>query len=272
MTERTIRCVCAAANALDINVLLCGATARVVVLEHIYGCEPERQTNDIDFAFSVNDWAQHDALARSLTATGLWQRGRRLHQLLPSQMSGDVYPVDLVPFGAIENEHGNISWPPKQEFEMSVLGFAEANRYAMRVAVAQDLVINVVGIVSIAMLKLIAWHDRKLDPDPRRKHAQDFATILRKYHEFKFNEDRMYSEVPVVFEQADGDVRLVGACLLGQDVGRRAEARTGNRLRSVFAMRHQLLGDMLATSFFASTENAEEILSYFVEGFQSTQS
>ena len=214
MTERTIRYVCEAANALGINVLLCGATARVLVLEHIYGCEPDRQTHDVDFAFSVNDWAQHEALAHSLTATGLWQRGKHLHQLLASQMNGGVYPLDLVPYGAIENERGDISWPPKQEFEMSVLGFAEADRYAMRVAVAQDLVINVVGIVSIAMLKLIAWHDRKVDPDPRRKHAQDFALMLKNYGEFEFGKDRFYTEAPSVFERADGDVFLVGAWLL----------------------------------------------------------
>ena len=271
MTERTIRCVCAAANALGINVLLCGATARVLVLEHIHGCEPERQTHDIDFAFAVNDWAQHHALAQSLTATGLWQRGKHLHQLLPSQMNGGVYPLDLVPYGAIENERGEISWPPKQAFAMSVLGFAEADRYAMRVAVAQDLVITVVDIVSIAMLKLIAWHDRKLEPDPRRKHAQDFALMIKNYGEFEFRKDRFYTEAPSVFERADGDVCLVGAWLLGHDVGDRVAARTRDKLQSVFAVKNQLLGDIQATSYFVSTARAEEILGYFVEGFQATQ-
>ena len=271
MTERTIRCVWEAANALGINVLLCGATARVLVLEHIHGCDPERQTHDVDFAFAVNDWSQHDALARRLTATGLWQRSQRLHQLLPSQMNGGVYPLDLVPYGAIENDHGDISWPPKQEFDMSVLGFAEATEYAMRVAVAQDLVITVVDIVSIAMLKLIAWHDRKLDPDPRRKHAQDFALMLKNYGEFEFRKDRFYAEAPSVFERAEGDICLVGAWLLGHDVGNRAATRTREKLQSVFAVQNQLLRDVQATSYFVSTARAAEILSYFVEGFQATQ-
>jgi predicted nucleotidyltransferase len=268
VTEQTIRSVYEAANSLSIDVLLCGATARMLVLEHVYGCHPDRQTKDVDFAFAVNDWSQHEKLVQCLVATGLWQRGQRQHQLL-SLLKNYVYPLDLVPYGAIADEQGSIRWPPKQEFEMSVLGFAEANSYAMRVAVAQDLVIDVVDVVSIVMLKLIAWRDRRLDPEPRRKHAQDFVLILRRYGEFKFNEDRVYSEVPMVFDRADADVCLVGAWLLGTDVGRRAEALTQDRLRSVFTVRHHLLSDMQATNFFASPESAEALLSYFVEGFQS---
>jgi predicted nucleotidyltransferase len=270
LTERTIRRVYEAANALNLEVLLCGATARVLVLEHIFGCEPDRKTNDVDFAFAVNDWSQHDALVVQLTATGLWERDKPLHRLKPSSPSAGVYQLDLVPYGNIANEHGNISWPPKREFEMSMLGFAEANTFAMRVTVTHDVVISVVDPTSSAMLKLIAWHDRKLDPDHRRKHAQDFASILKNYGEYRVNEERVYTAMPSVFERADGDVRLVGAWLLGHDVRHRAAALTCDRLRSVFAMRNELLRDMLATRAFLSTEHADEFLSYFVDGFESS--
>ena len=270
VTERTIRCVSEAATALDITVLLCGATARVLVLEHIYGCEPGRQTNDVDFVFAVNDWSQRHELARRLTATGLWesQRGKPLHRLSTTSSGRNVYPLDLIPYGVIENEHGDISWPPKQEFVMSMLGFAEANRHAMRVAVAKNLVINVVDIVSIAMLKLIAWHDKKLDHDPdgQRKHAQDFASILKGYGDLPANQDRVYTEAPSVFERADGDVLLVGAWLLGREVGGRAGDLTQRRLQAVFAERDKLLLNMQATVFFTSPEHSEEFLSYFEDG------
>lgn len=272
VTERTIRCVCEAASALDINLLLCGATARVLLLEHIYECEPGRQTNDVDFVFAVNDWSQHDALARQLTATGLWEskRGKPLHRLSPTALGRNVYPLDLIPYGAIENEHGDISWPPRQEIAMSMLGFAEADRCAMRVVVAQDLVINVVDIVSIAMLKLIAWHDRKLDPDGQRKHAQDFASILKGYGELPPNRDRVYTKAPDVFERADGDVLLVGAWLLGREVGERAGDLTWHKLQAVFDERDKLMRNMQATVFFTATERSEEFFTYFVDGFQSS--
>ena len=153
---------------------------------------------------------------------------------------------------------------------MSMLGFAEADRCAMRVVVAQDLVINVVDIVSIAMLKLIAWHDRKLDPDGQRKHAQDFASILKGYGELPPNRDRSYTKAPGVFERADGDVLLVGAWLLGREVGERAGDLTWHKLQAVFDERDKLMRNMQATVFFTATERSEEFFTYFVDGFQSS--
>ncbi len=267
ITERTIRSVCEAANALGIDVLLCGATARVLVLEHIYGLEPDRKTNDVDFAFAVHDWPQHEQLVQRLIDTGSWLRGKKGHDLLPIT---DMLPIDLVPYGQIANKQGNIHWPPRRAFEMSVLGLAEANSHALRVAVAHDLQISIVDIISTAMLKLIAWRDRRLDPDARRRHAQDFASILKNYGEFKFNEERLYADAPDIFARADGDVRFVGAWLLGQDVGRRAAGLTRDRLRKVFDAKDSLLLDIQATAFRDSSDDPSIFLSYFVEGFEFT--
>lgn len=267
LTERTIREVCEGANAVGIEVLLCGATARVLVLEHVYGHEPDRQTRDVDFAFAVDNWSQHERLAQRLVETGHWLRGKKGHDLLA--VTG-VLPIDLVPYGPIANEQGDIHWPPQRAFEMSVLGLVEANNHALRVSIANDLRVSVVDIVSTAMLKLIAWRDRKLDPDARRRHAQDFAWILKSYGDFRFNEHRVYEDVPEVFEKAGYDVRLVGAWLLGHDVGRRVAGLTRERVRSVLDESTLLLVDIQATVFRASPSEAGVFLCFFVDGFEVT--
>lgn len=266
LTESTIRRVYEGANAIGIEVLLCGATARVVVLEHVYGHEPDRHTRDVDFAFAVDNWSQHEQLVQRLVDTGHWLRGKKGHDLLA--VTG-VLPIDLVPYGLIANEQGDIHWPPKQVFEMSVLGLVEANTHALRVSIANDLQVSVVDIVSTAMLKLIAWRDRKLDPDARRRHAQDFASILRNYGDFGVNEHRLYADFPDVSEKAGYDVRLVGAWLLGHDVGRRVAGLTRERVRSVFDESALLLVDIQATVFRFSPSEAGSFLCYFVDGFEA---
>ncbi|UUZ51569.1 hypothetical protein LP420_20900 [Massilia sp. B-10] len=47
-----------AASALGLRALLIGATARVVLIEHVLGLDAGRATRDVDFAFAMETWAQ----------------------------------------------------------------------------------------------------------------------------------------------------------------------------------------------------------------------
>ena len=47
-----------AAEYVEASWLLVGATARILLLENIYGLPQGRATQDVDFGVQVGDWAQ----------------------------------------------------------------------------------------------------------------------------------------------------------------------------------------------------------------------
>ena len=56
-------------EALGCDWLLTGALAREILLVHIHGCPPGRETLDADFALSLPDWNAFDALKAAVQAT-----------------------------------------------------------------------------------------------------------------------------------------------------------------------------------------------------------
>ena len=44
------------ANSMGINYFVVGATARDILLTHVFEMEVRRATSDIDFAIAVNSW------------------------------------------------------------------------------------------------------------------------------------------------------------------------------------------------------------------------
>ncbi len=124
---------------------------------------------------------------------------------------GGAYPLDLIPFGAIENNANTIAWPPDMAVVMNVIGYPEALRSAVQVDVGHRLIVNVVSIPALAALKLLAWNDRGLLDN---KDAPDLFFLLRHYHEAG-NTDRLYEEAFLFLENCDYDVELSGAALLG---------------------------------------------------------
>lgn len=270
LTTAAIRHVVSAGRALSIDVLLCGAQARVLILEHLYSNPPSRKTTDVDFAFAVNSWHQYEQLKAALEETGLWKRGKRAHDLLPA-VSGQNLPIDLVPFGVIANAQGDIGWPPEPEFDvMSVVGFAEAHEAALRVEIEADLHVSVVSVAGIAMLKLIAWHDR-LKKEGGDKHAGDFAQILRIYGNLPFNsQDRVYGDdVPdTVKDKAGYDPDKCGAWLLGHDVACIAKYLTRAKLSQVFKRNDKLVTDVInAKSFSRDIDLASDYVDFFWAGY-----
>ena len=68
----TVSIVTAVKNAvadLEVDIFLVGATARIILLEHVYGLSTGRATRDIDFAFAVKNWDQFDLIKKRLLST-----------------------------------------------------------------------------------------------------------------------------------------------------------------------------------------------------------
>jgi predicted nucleotidyltransferase len=200
---------------LGCDYLLVGATARDMLMTHVFGLDTRRATYDVDFAIALDYWERFYALKAALVATGSFTPAADKVHLLHYKPTehGNAFPLDLIPFGGVEQEAHRISWPPDMNVIMSVMGYAEALASALDVETGNGLVIRVVSIPALAALKLLAWDDRGLQDN---KDAQDLLFLLQHYHEAG-NDDRMYEEALELLEAAGFDLPLAGASLLGHD-------------------------------------------------------
>lgn len=212
--ERTIRDVAGACSALAVPFFLVGAFARDLLLELRHGFKAQRATNDVDFGIRVGGWEEFEALKRALVGTGRYIPGPNKAQRLIAKDGGII---DIVPFGEVEDARGRITWPPEHDIVMNALGFEEAFEHAVRVRVAEDLEARVSSLAGLALMKLIAWDDRRYNRD-----AKDLRFVMTNYLQAG-NEERVYGErgghTDLLDDDKFVDVRLTGARLLGRDVG-----------------------------------------------------
>lgn len=212
--ERTIRDVAGACDALAVPFFLVGAFARDLLLEMRHGLKAQRATNDVDFGIRVSGWEEFEALKRALVGTDRYIPDPNKAQRL---IAGDGGLIDIVPFGEVEDARGWITWPPEHEVVMNALGFEEASEHAVRVRVAEDLEVRASSLAGLALMKIIAWDDRRFNRD-----AKDLRFIMTHYLQAG-NEERVYGErgdqTDLLDEDKFVDVELTGARLLGRDVG-----------------------------------------------------
>lgn len=102
-------------KAQGTDYFIIGATARDIVLTHVFGISPTRATVDIDFALALTSWDAFQRIRQALLDTGRFREslGAAIHSLVfePND-AGFGYPIDLIPFGQIENPVREIAWPP----------------------------------------------------------------------------------------------------------------------------------------------------------------
>lgn len=211
---RVVADVEAAAAPMGISPLIAGAFARDLHLQYRAGIGTQRQTEDIDFALAVPDWAAFEALSQRLTSSGAFQASTTAaHRLRHS----NGWPVDLVPFGGVESADRKIAWPPRGDFVMDVFGFREALADAHPVLMPGNVQTRVVSLPALALLKIVCWQDRHYASP--RKDAHDLQMILRHYLAAG-NESRLWDEFAGWTEGDDFDYELSGPRMLGQDIGR----------------------------------------------------
>ena len=179
-----IRQVVHAAKSEKLGVFIVGAQARDLLLQYIYDLPVHRATNDIDFGIVVESWDEFIKLRDALIANKSFQSHKTMRQRLIHE-SGLF--VDLVPFGGLEEVSGQISWPPDFSIVMSTVGFREAYDNSVEIRIADDLTVKVASLAGLALMKIVAWADRRFERD-----AQDLALIMRHYLDAG-NQDRVYS-------------------------------------------------------------------------------
>ena len=229
-----IRKIDEVARRHETNYFLAGATAREVILRHVFGRPAGRRTLDIDFGIAVRDWEHFQTLKSALVEQAGFTVHAHAHQRL-------IYPttpaviVDLIPFGGVEREDRTIAWPPEEDFVMRVAGFSDGMESSVPVRLADDLVVRVVSLPALLVLKLFAWLDRKHE----KRDAPDIHTLLKDYGDAG-NEDRLYGEALNILEAEGHDVEIAGARLLGGDAAAVISADTRARVTDILASDRQM--------------------------------
>lgn len=245
VTIEILRAVAEEAGAEGIDHMLVGATARDILLTHVFGLPTRRATYDVDFAVAVKDWQQFHALTTRLIARGTFKAaGKAQQRLYYMGTNGDLdYYLDLVPFGGVSQGSNQIAWPPDMKVIMNVVGYDDVLAAAEVVKFAPDFEGKVVSLAGLAILKIIAWSDRGRE---NPKDALDLIQLMDSYADAG-NFDRVYDEAGVI-EAGDYDPDLAGIYLLSKDMQRVASQQTVGAVQQVIEENFdRLSNDMLKT-------------------------
>lgn len=269
ITVAIMRAIHSAAEALGHQAMLVGATARIILVENVFGLPSGRATRDVDFAVALESWEQFEALRQHLIAHHGFKVDARIAHKLYYQPPGAALgiPVDLVPFGPLGGEREEIRWPPEMAIVMNVAGFADALQSAVSVEVVAGVHMRIASLPAIAVLKLFAWLDRHKDTP---KDAIDLTALLVLYNDI--DRDRVFTIPAEVLEDVGYDIELGGAWLLGSDARALSLAATAVKITDLFANAAQtqaLLADMARALLTKNDPDAyaTQLLAQFQGGF-----
>lgn len=259
------------ARELGVDYFVTGAMARDILLHGVFGLDPGRGTLDVDLAVAVQDWPQFELIKTRLIATNAFTAEENTpHRLFHREDTRKkAYPLDLLPFGGVEQPPNKIVWPPELSIVMNVAGYREALAAAQDVEVATGFVVPVASLPGLAILKLLAWADRGIE---NPKDALDLVTLLRWYGAAG-NEDRLFGEEMSLLENLGYNMDLAGPRLLGKDAGRITTTDTRKQVLALLddaVTLERLIRDM-ARAFRGAEDaigEAEAFIAQFKTGLQ----
>ncbi|WP_124393572.1 hypothetical protein [Rhodococcus wratislaviensis] len=178
---------------------------------------PLRSTNDIDIAVVVSEWEYYQRLTGHFNKTD----GSDVRFLI------DEIPVDIVPFGAIEDPAGSAAIPHRGD-AVDVFAFREVFYRAPKLVLPSGVSIKLPTPQGYAALKLKAWCDRSAAPRYEYKDASDLAVVCFWYRNSEVVLEYLYSEGSELLVSADYSPDRATLLLLGrQIVDEIGNARTG---------------------------------------------
>src|ERR1700749_1914457 len=126
LTLHILSVVNSVTTELKVPYMIVGATARDLLLFHVFGIPVTRATADVDFAVAVDSWDRFRELRTALLGSTHFREEAIEHRIhLKAHSVTEEIPVDLIPFGGVA-EADMIHWPPERETVMTVAGFEDA--------------------------------------------------------------------------------------------------------------------------------------------------
>lgn len=251
------------AHALGTDYFLIGAAARDLMLQHAHNIPPSRKTEDVDFAVSVSDWSVFEALRTALLGSGHFsERNNKAIHKLRHKATG--LPLDIVPFGGIENPDRTISWPPDHHTVFDCFGAREAFEASIPVRLPNNVTLRVASIPAQALLKITAWEDRKHSHPGR--DAGDLLLYAHHYMDCD-NLDRAAQDHDDLFTRDDYDHEATGARLLGRDIAHLLDKRSIGPVLSILLPQADKDGPLLlAQQSGLDLEKARRLIEALCDG------
>ncbi|MDR7382665.1 hypothetical protein [Promicromonospora iranensis] len=189
------------------DIMVVGAACRDVLHAGLGHSFLTVATRDIDLGLALSSWDVFEELAGHFPRAG--NTGIRY------KIAG--WPVDLLPFGDVEDPDGVVV-PPTRPESISVWAFEEIFAASSALELSTTLRIRIPGVAGYAAAKLGAWLDRSEWGET--KDAADLALVAYWYAESSHVQDRLYEtdagmEILLAEEL---DVERTAARLLGADV------------------------------------------------------
>jgi predicted nucleotidyltransferase len=249
-------------TSLDIPFFVVGATARDIILENQFDINTRRATLDIDIGVFLSGWDQFETLKDKLIRSTKFVPSQQKQRLIYNEN----FPLDIIPFGVIEDEDGSITWPPDHEIRMSIVGFHECFQHALSVKLSShpELIVKMVSLAGLALLKLVSWDD---NPERRSKDAPDLFLIMQHYLDAG-NLDRLFDKGSDIIKEDNYDYELASARFLGRDIVNISSPATKAKLIEILEREaksnqgHKIALNVLQSDFYRS-ESYERAVEYF---------
>lgn len=197
-------------GGINVDYYVIGATARDIILSNLHNLVPDRKTDDLDIAIAISDWNQFQSIEENLPKIEGFAKSKDQKQRF---IYKEIYVIDIVPFGGVAEDDGNIYWPPDETIAMSVWGFPEMADSTISIEIDEEIFIKIASLSGLFILKLVAWKDRYLFGS---KDAYDMALLLTNY--LNINIERAVDEHYDLYEMEEFDPVIAGAKLMARDV------------------------------------------------------
>ena len=226
-TARLIADLDTVLHPMNIEYMIIGAAARDMIFYSMLDIPIGRMTLDVDFSIQIGAWAYFSKVESTLVADYGFRKDPKQTQRF-YHPSGT--PVDIIPFGDIEKPSGAIAWPPDGGVVMSTVGMQEAldDVIIFRIRTDPTLDVRVCSPAGLAILKIIAWSDRRASGETR--DAVDLHFLMNHFLEAQeihppLEQDDVWAE-DLTYEEAS-------ARLLGRNIGLIVNKRTRHRLEEI---------------------------------------
>lgn len=200
-------------SKFEIDFYLVGAVARDVWMSGINKIAPRRTTGDIDFAVLIINKGTYDELKTYLVEEEGFHPFKGNAYVLIWQGKTEV---DLLPFGAIEDEDGRVITGGFGLTNISLQGFTEVYEEGLpHLDLEGSHRFKFCTLPGIVLLKMIAWDDR---PEKRRDDIKDISDILN--HFFDMNDDEIWDNHHDLFADEDADLKHIAARVMGREMNK----------------------------------------------------
>jgi predicted nucleotidyltransferase len=252
-----------------IDFYLVGAVSRDMWMAGVHGIRPRRTTGDVDFAVCIQDKGVYEALKDYLITQEGFSPNKENAFVLIDKAGMEV---DLLPFGAIEEEDRRVIVQGTGYTSIHVDGFKEVYDNSLPEVEMGGHTFKFCSLPGIVLLKLIAWEDR---PEARVDDITDISDLLNHY--FDMHADTIYEEHADIFTDdnaAEATLPELAARVMGREIRAIAQrdekllARITNLLRTQSADAATSRMAPIMVGYFNNTvEDNLRLLQHLKKGF-----